>query len=288
MATSPEYDKEQLNYIRISYVTKDILAEGLRSVFKQEWDSRYKTTLGEWKDDPESRRNFFNRESVLNQVPNWRLLETIRNGNRSKWDCNMLFYAILDSDCIGKGISTTVKTNVDILRKFRIEEFADIRRGLLTDEDFQYAIGRIRGAFQALGLSTKQIDDVKNQTRFPTEELRLITKKVDDLEMELRQEKQRPKILKDELSHFCVLPAKPSHHVTERNREASEITNRLKALKEVNKKDLSYLYICGKPGSGKSQLAGLVAKRFFEEANEIPSAAPFVMTLNAASPDSLL
>ena len=292
MAASPEYDKEQLNYYRISYVTTDILAEGLRSVFKQEWDNRYKTTLGEWKDDPESGMYFFNGESMLNQVRNRRLLETMLNGNRSKWDCNMLFYAILDSDCIGKGISTTVKTNVDILRKFRIEEFADMRRGLLTDRDFKDAIGKIRGAFQALGLSTKQIDDVKNQTRFPTEELRLVTKKVDDLEMELRQEKQRPKILKDELknkvSHFCVLPSKPSHHVTERNREASEITKRLKVLKEVNKKDLSYLYICGKPGSGKSQLAGLVAKRFFEEANEIPSAAPFVMTLNATSPDSLL
>ena len=367
MAASPEYDKEQLNHYRISYVTTDILAEGLRSVFKQEWDNRYKTTLGEWKDDPESGIYFFNGESMLNQVRNRRLLETMLNGNRSKWDCNMLFYAILDSDCIGRGISTTVKTNVDILRKFRIEEFADMRRGRLTDTDFQDAIGKMRGAFQALGLSTKQIDDVKNQTRFPTEELRLVTKKVDDLEMELPQEKQRPKILKDELknkvsqfsilpskpshhvternreaseitkrlfddvknqtrfpteelrlvtkkvddlemalrqekqrpkilkdelkkkgSHFCVLPSKPSHHVTERNREASEITKRLKVLKEVNKKDLSYLYICGKPGSGKSQLAGLVAKRFFEEANEIPSAAPFVMTLNAASPDSLL
>ena len=145
---------------------------------------------------------------------------------------------------------------------------------------------------EASEITKRLFDDVKNQTRFPTEELRLVTKKVDDLEMELRQEKQRPKILKDELkkkvSHFCVLPSKPSHHVTERNREASEITKRLKVLKEVNKKDLSYLYICGKPGSGKSQLAGLVAKRFFEEANESPSAAPFVMTLNAASPDSLL
>ena len=231
MAASPEYDKEQLNHYRISYVTTDILAEGLRSVFKQEWDNRYKTTLGEWKDDPESGMDFFNGESMLNQVRNRRLLETMLNGNRSKWDCNMLFYAILDSDCIGRGISTTVKTNVDILRKFRIEEFADMRRGRLTDTDFQDAIGKIRGAFQALGLSTKQIDDVKNQTRFPTEELRLVTKKVDDLEMELRQEKQRPKILKDELknkvSHFSVLPSKPSHHVTERNREASEITKRL-------------------------------------------------------------
>ena len=291
MAASPEYDKEQLNYYRISYVTTDILAEGLRSVFKQEWDNRYKTTLGEWKDDPESGMYFFNGESLLNQVRNRRFLRTMLNGNRSKWDCNMLFYAILDSDCIGKGLNTTVKTNVDILRKFRIEEFADMRRGLLTDRDFQDAIGKICGAFQALGLSTKQIDDVKNQTRFPTKESRLISK-VGDLQMELLQLEQQLKVLKDELknkvSHFCVLPAKPSHHVTERNREATEITKRLKALKEVNKKDLSYLYISGKPGSGKSQLAGLVAKRFFEEANEIPSATPCVMTLNAESPDSLL
>ena len=117
-------------------------------------------------------------------------------------------------------------------------------------------------------------------------------KKVDDLEEELRQEKQQRKVLEDqlekEISSFCVLPPKPSHHVTERNREANEITKQLKELKEVNKNDISYLYISGNPGSGKSQLAGLVAKRFFDEAKAIPSAAPCVMTLNAASPDSLL
>ena len=48
------------------------------------------------------------------------------------------------------------------------------------------------------------------------------------------------------------------------------------------------MYISGNPGSGKSQLAGLVAERFFDEARDIPSSTPCVMTLNAASPDSLL
>ena len=48
------------------------------------------------------------------------------------------------------------------------------------------------------------------------------------------------------------------------------------------------MYISGNPGSGKSQLAGLVAKRFFDEARDIPSSISCVMTLNAASPDSLL
>ena len=294
MAASPEYTKEQLNYYRICYVTTDILTEGLRSVFKQEWDNHYKATPGEWKDDPKSGIDFYNRESPRNQKRNAHLLVTIKNGVRAQWDCTMLFYAILYSDCIGRGLSTTVKTSVDVLRKFRNEEFAHMPRGFLTDADFQTAISQVRGAFQSLGLSssTKQVDDVKNQTSFPTEELRLIMKKVDDLEEELRQEKQQRKVLEDqlekEISPFCVLPPKPSHHVTERNREANEITKQLKELKEVNKNDISYLYISGNPGSGKSQLAGLVAKRFFDEAKAIPSAAPCVMTLNAANPDSLL
>ncbi|CAH3110724.1 unnamed protein product, partial [Porites lobata] len=294
MATSPEYTKEQLNYYRICYVTTDILTEGLRSVFKQEWDNRYKATLGEWKDDPKSGMDFYNSESPRNQKRNAHLLVTMTNGVRAQWDCTMLFYAILYSDCIGGGLSTTVKTSVDVLRKFRNEEFAHMPRGFLTDADFQTAISQVRGEFQSLGLSssTKQIDDLKNPTSFPTEELRLIMKKVDDLEEELRQEKQQRKVLEDqlekEISPFCVLPPKPSHHVTERNREANEITKQLKELKEANKNDISYLYISGNPGSGKSQLARLVAKRFFDEAKAIPSAAPCVMTLNAASPDSLL
>ena len=210
--------------------------------------------------------DFYNRESPRNQKRNAHLLVTITNGVRAQWDCTMLFYAILYSDCIGRGLSTAVKTSVDVLRKFRNEEFAHMPRGFLTDADFQNAISQVRGAFQSLGLSssTKQIDDVKNKTSFSTEELRLIMKKVDDLEEELRQEKQQRKVLEDqlekEISPFCVLPPKPSHYVTERNREANEITKQLKELKEANKNDISYLYISGNPGRGKSQLAGLVAK----------------------------
>ena len=292
MAASQEFSKEQLNYYRICYVTTDILTEGLRSLFKQEWDNRYKATLGEWKDDPKSGRDFYNGESPRNQRRNAHLLVTIQNGDRAKWDCTMLFYAILYSDCIGSGLSPTVKTNVDDLRKFRNEEFAHMPRGSLVDADFQNTISKVHGAFQALGLCTSRIDDVKNQTYFPTEELGLVLKEVDDLQQELRQEKQQRKVLEDqlekEISPFCILPPKPSHDVTGRNREVIEITKQLKELKEANKNELSYLYISGNPGSGKSQLAGFIAKRFFDEARDIPSSTPCVMTLNAASPDSLL
>ena len=292
MAASQEFSKEQLNYYRICYVTTDILTEGLRSLFKQEWDNRYKVTLGEWKDDPKSGMDFYNGESPRNQRRNAHLLLTIQNGDRAKWDCTMLFYAILYSDCIGSGLNPAVKTNIDDLRKFRNEEFAHMPRGSLADADFQNAISKVHGAFQALGLSTSRIDDVKNQTYFPTEALSLVLKEVDDLQQELRQEIQQRKVLEDqlekEISPFCILPPKPSHYVTGRNREVVEITKKLKELKEADENELSYLYISGNPGSGKSQLAGFVAKRFFDEARDIPSSTPCVMTLNAASPDSLL
>ncbi|KAJ7383721.1 hypothetical protein OS493_026251 [Desmophyllum pertusum] len=210
MATAIEYTKEQLNYYRICYVTTDILAEGLRSIFKQEWDNRYKTTLGEWKDEPK------------NGLDSWK-------------------------DCI-HGLSAKVQSNVDDLRKFRNEEFAHMTQGHLTDAEFQNAISIVHVAFQALGLPTVQIQAIKNQSSFPTEELRDVLKEVDDFKQELQ----------------------------------------LKGLKKANEHSLSYLYISGNPGSGKSQLAGLAAKRFFNEVKGIPDATSFVMTVNAESSETLL
>ena len=292
MATSTEYTKEQLNYYRICYVTTDVLAEGLRLIFKQEWDNRYKATLGEWKDEPRNGMDFFNGESPRNQKRNAHLLATMVNGNRFEWDCTKLFYAILFSDCIGHGLNATIKKNVDDLRKFRNEEFAHMTRGHLTDPDFQYAISKVYGAFQALGLSTAQIQDIKIQTSFPTEELRDVLKRVDALKQELQQEQQQRQVLEDqlhkEISSFCILPPKPSHNVAGRDGEVAALTKQLKELKEANETGVSHLYISGNPGSGKSQLAGQVAKTFFDEVKESPHATPFVMTLNAASPVSLL
>ena len=306
MASSNEYTNEQLNYFRICYVTTDILAEGLRTVFKQEWDNQYKSTIGEWKDNPKNGMDFYNRESPQNRKRNAHLLATMRKGDRSEWDCTMLFYAILFSDCIGRGLKATTRKNVDDLRKFRNEEFAHIRQGNLSDPDFYNAISKVHGAFQALGLLTLKIQSIKIQTTFPTRELGKVLKEVDDLKQELQkkedqlQEKEdqlqgkedQRQVLEDqlqkEISSFCVLPPKPSHDIRGRYREVAKVAQQLRELKEANKHSLSYLYISGNPGSGKSQLAGLVAKRFFDEIKEMPGACLFVMTLNAASPDTLL
>ena len=94
--------------------------------------------------------------------------------------------------------------------------------------------------------------------------------------------------LLNDTSPFCILPPKPSHDIASRDVEVADITNQLQELKRADASNLSILYICGNPGSGKSQLAGLVAKRFYEKAQEDSCSKVFVMTLNAETLDTLL
>ena len=396
MAAAKEYTDEQLNYYKICHVTTDILTEGLRIIFKQEWDSRYGTTLGEWKDDPSNGKDFYSNESPRNQRRNKHMLLTIIKGNRVEWDSTMLFYAILYSDCI-YNLNALVKTNVDDLRKFRNEEFAHMPQGQLSELNFKIAIGKVFAAFQALGLSTVEIQEITNQKTFPTKEVRDLLDKVKalkkdldkkekdnkDLEDQLKEtrkqricledqlkktEKQlqvlknkineteeirvglenllekkenelqeteekhenlkdqlktteerernlkdnlketeeRRKSLEDQLqekekqlkvlseqilndtSPFCILPPKPSHDIARRDVEVANITKQLQELKQADASNLSILYISGNPGSGKSQLAGLVAERFYEKAQEDSCSEVFVMTLNAETLGTLL
>ena len=280
MATGSEYTEEQLNFFRVCFITTNELTDGLRTIFKQEWDNRYATALGEWKDEAKNGQDFKNGESPRNQARNHDLLATMINGNRAAWDCTMLFYAILYSDCIGRGLDAVVRSNIDDLRKFRNEVFAHEPQAQISKPKFKSAIAKVQGAFQALGLSSVKIQEIRNQANFPTSDLKTVLKEIDRL-------KQEVKVLEDQLQSnatpFCIFPPKPSHDVAARNNEVAIITEVLKQLKETNESRLSYLYISGNPGSGKSQLAGLVAKQIFKQSTDA-----FVMTLNAANINRLL
>ena len=297
MATGLKYTTEQLNYYRICYVVTDILTEGLRTIFKQEWDNRYKTTLGEWKDQPKNGMDFWNGESTPNRKRNAGLLTTMKNGDRAEWDCTMLFYAILYSDCI-YSLNPSIRSNVDDLRKFRNEEFAHMPRGHLSNGDFQTVITKVKTAFHALGLPSLEINEVQNQTNFLTEELNEVLRKVDDLKQEVKDKEEELQVKEEQrlaleeqlnfdVSPFCILPPKPSHDIAPRESEVGEVLQNLQTLKDAND-GLSILYLSGNPGSGKSQLARLAAKRFYDEVEQIPSAASFVMTLNAENSEALL
>ena len=327
------YSEEQLNYFRICHIATDILPTALRSLFKQEWDNRYQTTYGEWKDKPQNGLNFKNGESPANQRKNVRLLATMVNGDRTEWDCTMLFYAILFSDSI-HGLSPMIRTNVDDLRKFRNEDFAHMTEGQLSNTDFSIIIGKVETAFRNLGLSTVDIQTVSKQKSFPTDELQnvktsnqkltrdLQTKdaelrnkdtklqerdvalrekhaELQDKVAELQENQERLKTTEEqrkvfeeqlhrEVRPFCVLPPRPPHVIACRDCDVAKVTQKLLNLRRASENSFSYCYISGNPGSGKSQLAGLVAENFYKETRKDTTAPSFVMTLNAENLESLL
>ena len=84
MASTSEYTEEQLNFFRVCFITTNELTDGLRTIFKQEWDNRYASTLGEWKDDAKNGQDFKNGESPGKQKINKKLLATMINGNRAE------------------------------------------------------------------------------------------------------------------------------------------------------------------------------------------------------------
>ena len=320
------YSEEQLNYFRVCHIVSDILPPALRLLFKQEWDNRYKATYGEWKDTPQNGLDFKNLESPANQRRNAPLLATMVNGDRAQWDCTMLFYAIQYSDSI-RGLSPLIRTSVDDLRKFRNEDFAHVTEGQLSNRDFSIIVGKVETSFRALGLSTDDIKTLSKQKSFPTDELQNVktgvqklTQELQTKDAELQEEKvklqekhaelqeketklqenkdrlktteEQRKVFEEQLQRevepFCVLPPRPPHVIASRDSDVSRVTQKLTTLRKANVNSLSYCYISGNPGSGKSQLAGLVAENFYKEARKDTSAPSFVMTLNAENLESLL
>ena len=163
-----EYSQEQLNYFRLCYIAFDLVPVGLRQIFKNEWDFLYKGTLiGEWKDTAQNDHDFYNKESKASHKKNSRCLATIQNGNTAEWDCTCLFFATLYSDSIGTTLNPAVRKEIDDIRQVR-NEIAHITEAKLTDTDFQTFVDRVLNSFTSLGLAITEIQEIKNQTTFPT------------------------------------------------------------------------------------------------------------------------
>ena len=306
-----EYSQEQLNFFRLCCVVFDLVPEGLRQIFKNEWDFRYKAPLGEWKDTAQNGRDFYNKESKSSHKKNGRLLATIQNGNTTEWDCTCLFFAILYSGSIGTTLSPVVRKEVDDIRQVR-NEIAHITEGKLADADFQTSVDRVLNAFTSLGLAITKVQEIKNQTSFPTTEVEKIKKQARDLQAELKQTKcdlkekesrlQRTEadlfFSKDEnraltqeinakLQPFCFLTSRPPHDIIKRSHDIERITNKMEELYNGAKGAVGAVYLSGNPGCGKSQLAREIGQQFYSERNDDVKELIFVATLHTESIETL-
>ena len=232
----------------------DIISKGLRTVFQQEWNNRYQATLGAWDNTATSGQMLFNMENKRPSARNY--LDKYKKGNINEWDCTVLFDAILFSNSIGKArLNLSFRNEVDNLRKLR-NEILHIPKGQLPEHEYEDASEKARKSFLALGLPTKEIDDMK-------------------------MERKR-------VTSFQVLPQNPTHEVICRGEEVSTIIDDLNNLRTRNTGKLTYFYISGNPGSGKSQLVRQIGESNYNEEMKKQTGLTFVMTVNAKNPESLL
>ncbi|XP_022791285.1 uncharacterized protein LOC111330651 [Stylophora pistillata] len=313
-----EYTTEQLNFFRICYIVFDLVPKSLRSMFKSEWDIRYKGRFGEWKDTTQNGRDFFNSESKKSRSKNARLLATIKNGNTAEWDCSCLFFAILFSDSIGTTLSGSARTNVDDLREFR-NYIAHKTEAQFTDAEFYKCIGRVLVDVSSLNLPTSYIEEVKNQTSFPTAEVNRLMVLLNILQEELKRaksnssasekqvrslmydlqqaedtiqrEQEQVQCLTDELNSkvasFCHLPFKPSHQIVKRTNDVARILTEMQKLENDCKGVVSTVYLSGSPGCGKSQIARQIGQEFFTTSSDESDGETFVATMNAETLETL-
>ena len=257
-----EYTPEQLNYFRLCYIAFNLVPEGLRTIFKQEWDFLYKTAkFGEWKDTPQNGLDFYSREIRRKHAKNARYLPTIKNGNTNEWDCTCLFFAILYSDSIGNTLGLAVQKDVDDLRQFR-NDLAHIKEAELTDADFQNCVRKVIAAFNSLKLPTNDIVEVQNQKSFLTAEVKALEGQVANLKNELLQAKsdlqlaqstiqkkeEQVEALTQEVNSrvesFCSLAFKPSHEVIERSYDVTRIIKKCNTLQTEAMEPASAPSIC--------------------------------------------
>ena len=290
-----EYSQEQLNYFRLCYIAFDLVPVGLRQIFKDEWDFLYKaTSIGEWKDTAQNGRDFYNNESKASHKKNARCLATIHNGNTAKWDCTSLFFAILYSDTVGTTLSPAVYKVVDDIRQVR-NEIAHITEAKLTDADFRTSVDRLLNDFTSLGLAITEIQEMKNQTTFPTMEVENIKKEARNVQAELDLTKSTlqstetalvslTQEISVELQPFCILASRPPHDIISRSHDIERITNKMEELNNGSSGAVSTVYLSGNPGCGKSQLAREIGQQFFSEQTDN---LIFAATINTESVETL-
>ncbi|XP_028403154.1 uncharacterized protein LOC114525893 [Dendronephthya gigantea] len=251
MSGIPWESEERQNSIRADYIVSDVVRKELRNFFIQEWNKRYQASLGAWDDTNVSGSQLFNLEKKRTRPNKTMLQSKFNHGDTNDWDCTVLFDAILFSNAIGASLNPTPKTEIDNLRKLR-NELAHKPKKTLDDADFQTKTTNVINALNALGLSSNEVVRIKNLYK-----------------------------------SFQILPPKPTHEVVSRSDKIHEIREDLEKLRSDNDGKLTYFYISGNPGSGKSQLARQVCKDICEDVH-VKDEAMFVMTLKGKDLNSLL
>ena len=254
MVDVPWESEESRNYICINTMFTDVVSKNLRNYFKQEWDSRYQASLGAWDDTNKSGQQLFNKENSRARPFKNKMQSKFQHGDTSQWDCSVLFDAILFSNSIGSSLNPTIRTALDRLRTNRNQLVGHPAEATLTDAQFNTIISDVENSFKTLSLPVHDLTQIRNKRNL--------------------------------YKSFQVLSPKPTHEVVYRNEKINEIKQDLEKLRTDNSGKLTYFYISGNPGSGKSQLARQLGEDLFQDVKGSKETA-YIMTLHAKDVNTL-
>ncbi|XP_046847323.1 uncharacterized protein LOC124440940 [Xenia sp. Carnegie-2017] len=242
--------REERNSYYIQKILSDVVTTKLTDLFIQEWNIHY----GVWENTNISGQKLFNIERTKRRPLDNHILSKFHVGDTSKWDCTTLFAAILYSNSIGTKVNPKVRSAVDALRIVR-NKFIHDNSGRVSDTEFDKIVCDIEKSFKHLAISFTEINEIKCQ--------------------------------RNRFNSFQVLPCKANHDVAKRTEVLNQITADLTNLRSTNNNELTYYYISGNPGSGKSQLARQICEEMYNSF-DWENQTTFVMTLEGKDIDSLL
>ena len=102
------------------------------------------------------------------------------------------------SDTIGTTLSAAIRKEVDDLRQVR-NDISHMNDAELTDAEFQNYAARVLVAFTSLKLPLDDVEIVKNQTSFPTAEVKSLKMQAGKLKHDLKTKDEEVKNLNSEL-----------------------------------------------------------------------------------------
>ena len=250
----PWESEEERNHMCMVSVFDKYVPKELRKFFKREWNSRYQASIGAWDDTSVSGSQLSRLEQRRSRPHKKMFQDKFKDGDTNQWDCSVLFDAILFSNSIGGSkLNSVTQKALDNLRILR-NDVKHKETPALSNAEFQTMITDVENAFKDLGIPINDITEMKTQ--------------------------------RNNSKSFLELPLKPNHDVVCRSDRIHEIALDLATLRNNNGGELTYFYISGNPGSGKSQLSRQVCEHLFKSVNWKLETA-FVMTLNAKDTDAL-
>ena len=279
--------RERTNYNCIMEIMNIAVCEGLREIFKQEWDKHYGISKGLWDDTVLTGNELYNMEKTRPAArPYWNVFKA---GERSEWDCSALADAILYSNALRMHLAPHIFNKVDELRDLRnklIHSFGSQHE--MSEVAFDNAYKKVENCFNILLLSMVNVRKIRNSwkgnrvtclwemrfTRYICFTVFLVGLLCGLLYISPIQHKFL----------FKVLPRKPVHFVANRSPTVKALLKELRNLSIKNNRALTYLYISGNRGSGKSQLARLVGEQYATTTSHgWFGSTTFVMTLSGRS-----